>query len=55
MKKEIQVIADNLIRIAEEHKKSCAGDCNISLFLVGKAYEKIVNRKLTKKEFNIFS
>jgi len=49
-----KAIANNLLRLVKDHKVKCNGSCSISLYMVGRAYSLILNRKLTEEEFKIF-
>lgn len=49
-----EVLASNLLRLAQYHRKNCDGNCTISLSLIGVLYRDLVARELTKKELETF-
>jgi len=49
-----EIVKETMIRLAEEHKKSCKGDCGISLFPLAVALKEL-GVELTDQERLVFA
>ena len=49
-----EAMAVNLLRLVKHHKKTCDRNCNILLSLMGDLYSELKQKKLTKKEMEVF-
>ena len=44
----------SFLTVCKEHKEKCDGNCNVSMFALGKMFRDMVGRELTEEENKIF-
>jgi preprotein translocase subunit SecB len=50
------LIADSILKMADEHKKNCIGaECTVTLFPLRKLVSQLLDRLLTDEELRILS
>lgn len=44
----------SFLTVCKEHKDRCHGDCNVSMYMLGRLYMNLVGRELTEEERKLF-
>lgn len=45
---------ESFLTVCKEHKNTCKGDCNVSMFFLGQIYKDLVHRELNEEEKKLF-
>lgn len=53
-KNELSWANQSFLAVCREHKEKCKGDCNVSMFALGRIFRGLTGRELTDEELKIF-